>query len=80
MESSVACGSGSPASLDARQAGDLGIPLKRCAERLEHRHGGVGDLRADAVAGDQGGWNQGLGCAHFNNLRFWLGAAWPRRR
>ncbi len=41
----------------AFQAGGLPIPLKRRAESLQHREGGIHDFGADPVSRDQGGRN-----------------------
>jgi hypothetical protein len=52
--------------LDAGQAGDLRVPFERRSQCVEHGQGGVDDLGADAVAGDEGGGNS-LG--HGENVR-----------
>ena len=52
--------------LHAAEAGDLGIPLEGRAQGVERGQGGVHDLGADAVAGDQGGRDAG------GHLRFSL--------
>ncbi len=42
-----------PEGFSGVHAGDLALELQRCARGLENAHGGVHDLRADAVAGNQ---------------------------
>jgi len=46
---------------DAFEAGDLAVPLKGRAQRVQRGQRGVDDLRADAIPRDQGGGN---GLAH----------------
>ena len=53
MLSSVACGSGSPAALQAAKAGGLDVPVELDLERIERGERCVDDLLADPVSRDQ---------------------------
>jgi hypothetical protein len=47
--------------LDAAEAGDLAVPVERRLQRIERGQGGVDDLFADPVTGDERGGNAGGG-------------------